>query len=66
MLFLFDRTPILVFEGHEKDDFWSILGGKAEYASEKHMHVRDIFIDSEKIDWIESFYWMFIKASTCA
>ena len=29
----------MVFEGQEKDDFWNVLGGKEEYASEKRLQV---------------------------
>ncbi|XP_076448458.1 advillin-like isoform X2 [Babylonia areolata] len=31
------RTSTMVFEGQEKDDFWNVLGGKEEYASEKRL-----------------------------
>ncbi|XP_070188427.1 advillin-like isoform X2 [Littorina saxatilis] len=31
------RAVTMVFEGQEKEDFWNVLGGKEEYASEKHM-----------------------------
>lgn len=31
----FSRTPAMVFEGQEKKEFWDLLGGKEEYASEK-------------------------------
>jgi hypothetical protein len=29
----------MVFEGQEKDDFWNVLGGKEEYASDKTLQV---------------------------
>ncbi|KAL8591188.1 hypothetical protein ACOMHN_057928 [Nucella lapillus] len=29
------KSVTMVFEGQEKDDFWNILGGKEDYASEK-------------------------------
>lgn len=31
------RTVTMVFEGQEKSDFWDILGGQEEYASEKRL-----------------------------
>lgn len=31
------RQATMVFEGQEKDDLWSILGGKEEYASDKQL-----------------------------
>lgn len=30
-----DRDPVIVFEGQEKNDFWSQLGGKEPYIDEK-------------------------------
>ena len=39
MIYLFNRTVTMVFEGQEKDDFWNVLGGKEEYASEKRLQV---------------------------
>ncbi|KAK3611747.1 hypothetical protein CHS0354_014091 [Potamilus streckersoni] len=31
------REPVMVFEGQEKDNFWNVLGGKQEYASDKRL-----------------------------
>lgn len=33
------RQATMVFEGQEKDDFWNVLGGKEEYASDKTLQV---------------------------
>ena len=35
----YNRATTMVFEGQEKADFWNVLGGKEEYASEKHLQV---------------------------
>ncbi|XP_050417985.1 advillin isoform X1 [Patella vulgata] len=35
------RVLTMVFEGQEKDDFWNVLGGKEEYASEKRLTADD-------------------------
>lgn len=32
----------MVFEGQEKKDFWNVLGGKEDYASDKRLQVREI------------------------
>lgn len=39
MLMNIYRTLTNVFEGQEKPDFWNVLGGKEEYASEKLLQV---------------------------
>lgn len=31
------RNPTMVFEGHEKEDFWACLGGKKPYSSDKRL-----------------------------
>ena len=31
---LYDKDPTMVYEGQEKDEFWSLLGGKEAYADE--------------------------------
>ena len=36
---VFCRNPTMVFEGQEKEDFWTCLGGKKPYSSDKRLAV---------------------------